>query len=97
MTATSPAAERAGPQTFVDRMEARDFSALVRNALASRDRIISDLLAACIASEKERDDNEDYSTSHLCGECNMGTGPHRQTCAHHLRVAAIARARGERT
>jgi len=65
-------------------------------AVAARDKLIADMLEALKASEREYDNLEDSApTDPFCGECNMGAGPHKATCAHHLRVAAIAKALGE--
>jgi hypothetical protein len=63
---------------------------------AARARLIAaapDLLEAVLASEREYDE-ETAPVDPFCGECNLGTGPHRRTCAHHLRVAVIAKAGG---
>ncbi len=54
-----------------------------------------DLLAACQASELEYSDLDEYApVNPHCPDCNQGLGPVAETCAHHLRVAAIRKATG---
>ena len=68
--------------------------------LAARDALrlmdtADDLLAALKAYEAEREDLEDRApVDPFCGDCNMGAGPNKRTCAHHLAVAAIKKAEG---
>ena len=53
----------------------------------------ADLVAALEAYEREREDMEDRAPTYPeCIECNLGTGPHKRTCAHHLARAALAKA-----
>ena len=55
----------------------------------------ADLVAALEAYEREREDMEDRAPTYPgCIECNLGTGPHKKTCAHHLARAALAKAGG---
>lgn len=53
------------------------------------------LLVALKAYETEYENLEDRAPAEpFCGECNIGAGPHKRTCAHHLARAAIAEAEG---
>lgn len=67
--------------------------------LASRHNCHDDMLAALKASEREYENLEDRApVDSGCIECTLGTVPNTLNtglCAHHLRVAAIAKA--ERT
>ena len=51
------------------------------------------LIEALEAYEREREDMEDRAPTYPeCIECNLGTGPHKRTCAHHLARAILSRA-----
>jgi hypothetical protein len=79
------------PDGVVDRLDAARASLIAHDA--SQRQLIADLLEAVLASEREYDE-ETTPGDPLCAECNLGTGPHRRICAHHLRVAVIAKAGG---
>lgn len=52
------------------------------------------LIEALEAYEREREDMEDRAPTYPeCIECNLGTGPHKRTCAHHLARAILSRAK----
>ena len=53
----------------------------------------ADLVAALEAYEREREDMEDRAPTYPeCIECNLSTGPHKRTCAHHKARAVLSRA-----
>jgi hypothetical protein len=68
-------------------------SAMLRDAALAPD---SHDLAIAVVSEHENLDDR-APTEPECQQCNLGTGPHKRTCAYHQAKALIAKATGAAT